>query len=242
MRNATLMGAAMQQGAATTDFFDVYTMLHEAWAEDPSWSNPGDGNNITTWRNNGSDAVNFSLSTGGTNPPVFRSSVAALNSKPAIESTNGEKLMEITGASATSISQPNTVVMVVNDTTASGTRVFWDGESARNLCYSDTTNFNLFAGTIQTAGSSVTGALLLVGVYNGASSKLRVNGSETTVSATIGTAAMDGFRLLADFNDGTARVDGHISYTAVYDGDLTADGGFSSWEQNIADYYGITIA
>jgi len=223
-------------------FFGYFAFYHESWAEDPAWTDPGDGNDITAWRSNGSKAEDFGLSATG-NAPVFRSSVAALNSRPAIQQTASQKFMLINAGVTPTKAQPNTFVIVINDTTASGSRSYFDGDTtstSRNLVYNDDTNFGMFAGNVVTMASAESGAMVIVTVFDGTSSVMRVNGAETAAGSTPGTYVLDGFRLGADFNDTTGTFDGHYAYAAYFDGDLTADADFVAWEQKIMTYYGIT--
>ena len=88
MSLTSLPGILQQQGAAAAPtFFGAYSMQREFWAEDPSWTNPGDGNDMVTWRDNGT--VGSDLATGtaaGGNEPIYVD-VGNANSKPAVRFT-----------------------------------------------------------------------------------------------------------------------------------------------------------
>jgi len=229
-------------GGSITDFFGYYAMDIEGWAEDPSWTPPSDGGTVTTFLNNGSDSDFSLLGTGAA--IVYRASVAALNSKPAIQYATGSKVLYLVDTSTTIKTQPITYVFVVNDTGSSGATVLADGRNGtafrNDLFTTNVTDLTMFAGSaVETVGSWVSGPAIYVAVFDGASSKTRVNGTQTVASSSPGANSLDGFTTGADYNDSAATFDGHFAYVAVYDGDLTADGDFSAWEQGIADHYNI---
>jgi len=79
------------------------------WAEDPAWTNPGDGNPVSSWRNAGSIGSAGDATGSGATRPIYRAAYANLNNKPAVE-FDGTGLRLITGT--LDIAQPCTHVLI----------------------------------------------------------------------------------------------------------------------------------
>ena len=67
------------------------------WAEDPGWTNPGDGNAVTTWDDATANGRDVTQATG-TKRPLYRASVAALNGQPALEFDGTDDFLQTVSA------------------------------------------------------------------------------------------------------------------------------------------------
>lgn len=227
-------------------FFSNYSMYHEFWTEDPSWSNPGNGNTLSSWRNNGS-AGNALVQAGGTAlEPTYRSSVAALNSKPAIQfdgsgGAGNADYLYINSSDTATQSQPLTFGVVVKlDTTADQRIITCEGSAAtRNIVDVASGAWRGHAGSGISGGTANTNGHLIVFKSNGASSVLRLDGT-TLASGNAGSQGMDGIVMGRNLSKSTPYSDMHVAYWFMYVGDLTADGGFAAWANSIASHYGLT--
>lgn len=54
------------------------------WADDPDWTDPGDGNGVSSWRDAGTIGSNATQATGS-KQPIYRASVAAFNNRATLE-------------------------------------------------------------------------------------------------------------------------------------------------------------
>lgn len=206
---------------AATSSFDPLSIswAHAFWASDPSWSNPGDGNSVSSWRNAGSNGTAAAQATGG-NRPIYRSSYANLNSQPAVEFVSTDSLNVVTSA----ISQPNHVYVVLYHGSATGDRSVIDcGTGNRHLLRLRTNSgtLQMFAGISVTPGTAIgTASAQAAALYNGASSTLRVNGQSHT-GLSVGGQSLDDMRIGADQAGGTPLI-GAIAFLAVKNSALTA--------------------
>lgn len=112
----------------------------------------------------------------------------------------------------------------IADINLAGTPKLLIGRDAGNVVVSADGGSNVLA-------AAATAPTLCVAHMNGGSSKLRVNGDETT--GNTGT-----FDYAAPF----IVLNWLFGLVGVYNGDLTADEGFASWEAATAAHYGITLA
>ena len=116
--------------------------------------------------------------------------------------------------------------VAIADINLAGTPKLLIGRDAGNVVVSADGRSNVLA-----VAATATAPTLCVAHMNGGSSKLRVNGDETT--GNTGT-----FDYAAPF----IVLNWLFGLVGVYNGDLTADEGFASWEAATAAHYGITLA
>ena len=230
--------------AAAEGFFDTIGMAREFWAEDPSWTNPGDGSDMVTWRDNGSigSDVTAAIEVGGTLPTFVDSGV---NSLPSVNlnnssESNGGYLSTTTG---TTSSAAFTIVAVANLPSAA-----WQNR----LITSSTSGSFLSLGTrgvswytwhngelsLET-GTTATGDHLFVWRCADNDLELFIDGASigTDTSGSVGdtTGFIIGCR--QDFVE--EFWNGPVAYVAQYDGDLTAHADYADYTTAITDYYGI---
>lgn len=216
------------------------------WAEGTEFDAEGysDGNSVDNWP----DEVGTNDLTNATaaEQPVFRSSVAALNNKPAIEDDGVDDHLD--SPDFTDLTQPNTIVIVGKvDGDLSQFQPFVDAAPV------DTTgrhtvgiintpiDWIISAGTNQTGSAADTNAHLFIATFDGVSSTLEVDGVED-IAADAGADTLGSLRLFHNFSDSTLRpLNGKIAFAGIKDGTLTAQekADLEAWA---ADHYGITIS
>lgn len=227
-------------GGGVVEFFDHYSMLNEFWAEDPSWSDPGDGNTVASWRDNGTRATDATQSTEA-DKPVYRSAATNLNSKPAIDFVSSD-LLQTSTSTATSGTYSVGVVWAADS--VSGTRYAVDGTGVNNrnsIGHTSGPVFrNFFGVTVDDSSTapSANTAYCSISVVDDGTQSHRLNGA---VDYT-GTVNVDDNRGLSfgGSHSSSNHIDGQIGYAFVYSGDITAASGFADWEQAILDHYGIS--
>lgn len=232
-----LMAPAVSSGP---DFFGNYTMFHEFWAEDPDWTDPGDGGSVSSWRNNGTDGTAAVEATAG-EQPTFRATASVLNNRPAIEWNNSATAdrLQAPRASTGQLDQRFTHGLVFCFG-SSGNQIGVTGglNTTRGILDQSGGNFRAYNGAALTAGAADTDPHLMICDANGASSELRLDGN-SSATGNSGTNPLDGVTFGANYALSGGFADVHIAYYFAYSGDLTADAGFSSWETSILTYYGI---
>lgn len=231
---------------ATTSFTPLTAVSWKAayWAEDPSWTNPGDGGAVASWRDG---SGNSNTITEATNKPTFRSADSNMNGRASVEfdGTNDKLRGTFTSDSA----QPRSIVLiarirslgtstpVILDTDTGSTKVcalFWDTTDSNKL--------SLYCGTAQAKYGSVSTGLHAIRAYvSGSSSKINLNGTTTTSAAPTGTQAMSGLTL------GTNRTSANFSaitvgFLGIYQGDVTTDVNWPNLVTSLRNLYGVKLS
>jgi hypothetical protein len=241
MRRAA-SGAA---GGVTFDPLGDITWFDAWWAEDPAWTNPGDGNNIpaTGLNGNGSDATDFVIDTVTTT--VTYASSGTINNRPAIRFSGGSSnnLYFPTATFGSTLTEPWSVVTIAKQDSTS-TLYLCDGTSAAQrsiLSDNGSGNWRFFAGgNVVSSASTDTNAHLFVGhSSNSGASFIEVDGTQST--ATVAASAPTGVHVGVS-NTSTAGYDGDIVFQGWYSGDITADGSWADFETWVTTHYGITIS
>lgn len=226
------------------------------WANDPSWTNPGDGNAVSSWRDASGNGRDLAQATAG-NKPTFRSAVANLNNRSALQfvrdtGTSGDFLSESSGWTR---AQPFTVVAIISALTDPNDgsdvwRVFGSNSNQVQLGkgYPATNEVVLYAagadfrGTSPATTADLTSANLFTWFLNGASSAVGKNGTVGTVTATPGTQGIATATFINIRGDTWQPADQKLAFFAVYNGDFTANGQYANFKSWVASYYGLTIA
>ena len=200
---------------------------------------------VSSWRNGGTLGTAFEQSTGAAQP-TFRSAVAALNNRPAVDFDGTDDRLEIT--SGVSLAQPFSVVWIgTYDALTSARAVV--GLNSASLNYrvgtNATPNFSINATTALNGGTPVAGVGYMQRSYvNGASSAISVNGT-SQASGNAGASALDQIIL------GTGRTapstygnfhDGPTAFIGIIAGDITTHANWPAFKRWVASRYGITVA
>lgn len=208
------------------------------WADDPSWTNPGDGNPVTSWRDAGTEGVDPTQATASIKP-TFRSSTASLNNRATVEFDAGDNLVSTNwGSSITGISG----IFIVFDLDATGTVQLFDGNDSGNRrgMYLDGGSWRLFCGTVQAGGTNDTNAHyadMKVGTTTSNLDDLNIDGASVISGVNSGTNNMDGIVIGSNYTGG-GKIDGHIAFLGIKDGDW-AGSELSDLRTWAASYYGI---
>lgn len=191
-----------------------------AWASDPDWTDPGDGNAVSSWRDFSGNGRTFTQATGA-NQPTFRSS--SVNGFPAID-FNGMRWLD-TGAFAANVGISVDVFMVAF-LPATTDVVFMDrsgGTNGRAFLGTDgaDTDLRMFNGTSVSSATVSPGAnATLYANFNGSASDLLLNGTSIITNQNCGNAGCGGVRLGAD-QSGARSSSVRIAFFGLYAGQLT---------------------
>lgn len=231
------VATALRRTSGTT--FTPASLTSEAqyWTDDPSWTNPGDGNPVSTWRDmtvNGRDA-----SQSLTVRPTFRSSWAALNNRPGIQFDGNNDRLNTTSFS---VNQAFSIAIICSDWVASGTgaRLVCSGTGIQTWAATGPNSAYAYAGTISAGVSQDTSPHLWVFYFNGASSAIEKDGSSTTVNT--GTGNLSSGLTLGARGDGILNGAVVMAYVSLHSGDVRSQSNWSSFKSWAATTYGITIS
>lgn len=221
-------------GARAVPGYDPITAiswLHSYWAEGPRFAALGlaDGDPIGTWPDE-TGSSDLTQSTAGMKP-TYRTSLAALGSKPAVDSDGGDQIR----ATLSAVSQPFTIVTVQEGIDSGKLGVDINGNSGWGL-YNSSGKWNVFygAGPIN-GGTSDTGKHLFVLVGDGASCKIIVDGT-TVVTGNAGTGQAELFGY-SGLSAGGFYVSGSAGFLAIASGVMGSSdlADLLAWSQ---DHYG----
>jgi hypothetical protein len=237
----TLSGILQQQGGGGGAFnprtaFSWHSLY---WVEGPDFTALGvtDGNTVETWPNETSE-VDVTQATG-TARATYRSSVAKLNNKPAMDFDGGDWYR---GTFSSGPSYPLSVVAIAAFDSASATNFLFDGISNRTAGYIQSTSYRISqGGTVRTGGTPNTNAhLLLYRFDTGGSDRLNIDGSGTaTIDLDAGNDAVAGITVGANITP-AAFLSGEIAFLGYFSGDISAHASWGDFKTWVTSHYGIT--
>lgn len=212
--------------SGSAPFSPLSVTWHSAfWAEDPAWSNPGNGNAVSSWNDASGNGRHATQATAG-NRPTFRSSTAVLNSKPTVQFDGVNDWLS--QATFTALSEPGEIVIVgALTSTATAYGYFVDGTGAGGGPRwtvgksGAVATWELFQGAIID-----TGATDLLGHYfdaqfaSGANDKLIVDGT-TVISGDAGSRQCDSLTIGAALSGGSSFMPCHIAFIGLKGSALT---------------------
>lgn len=171
------------------------------------------------------------------NKATYRVSHVNFNGRPVWDFDGGDYYQKAFGVT---YNQPNAILAVAKFTNLSSNRILCDGDdvSHRHVVYNASTNIVLFADVALMKSGLDTNTNILIGIFNGASSKIYLNGG-TPTTGNPGTQTMDGITFGALY-DLSHNMLGQVAELVIIHGtptltQLNAIGAF--W----ADYYGISF-
>lgn len=221
------------------------TWLRVYWANDPSWTNPGDGNPVSSWRDASGNADDMSQGTAASRP-TFRSTVAALNNRSAIEFDGVDDFVN-GGSAEANHAQPVSVVIIATAWGAAVDNVIFgfsgnDCRIARG--YPGAEEVAIYAGGSDYSGTSRgdANAHLYSFLFNGASSAIGIDGDVQTTAASPGTRGYEFGHAIGAQSLGANPGDATIAFVGVYDGTFTSDTDYAAFKSWAASYYGLTIS
>ena len=203
------------------------------WAEDPNWTDPGDGNPVPQW-DAGVGTHDLVEAASASQPPTYRAAVTQMGGQPAIDFATGD-WMEATGLAQ---SQPNTIVFVFRAKDTSD-RALCDGLSSRQFIRSGT-NYQWFAGSSRTGGTGDTdNPHILVANFTTqtGSRALEVDGVAVNTQSP-GSNSLNGFTVGALLDGALWQMNGWIAFVGIADHILSRGhrDNLLAWAQ---DHYGV---
>jgi len=234
--------AAMAKPAAVGGF-DPFSLAWKVavWADDPDWTNPGNGNAVSSWRDGSGNGFNAVQATGA-NQPIYRSSVALLNNRAAVDFDGVNDLL----TASTTLSAPFSGIWIGKRDgagTGSNPRVLHfntAGGYEAVLESSMTGNWAAYYGTFIDSGVNAvaTPVVALRVLMSDVTHRISVNGTLSS-QASGGPPSMAAFGI--GFGDGEAA-NIHTAFAACAVGDITADANWSAFVSWVSNYYGLTIS
>jgi len=218
---------------------EVWSPLAVVWADDPNWTNPGNGNPVASWRNGGILGTDF---TESTNKPTFVSSVAAINNKAALLGSNGgnTKLHAdgfISRSSAHSFvfigSMPGSIQSHLMHQHTPGSRSFYRQGGSHE--------FTMYAGGNNPVVPGDDDIHLFVLYWDEGNSVLEVDGVSYG-PANPGSGGLCSDITLMATSDGSQATDGHLALFMMTHGDIKVDTRYPDFKQWVRDFYGLTIS
>lgn len=231
---------------ATTTFTPLTAVTWKAayWAEDPGWTNPGDGGAVASWRDG---SGNSNTITEATNKPIFRAADSNMNGKASVE-FNGTS-HKLRGTFTSDSAQPRSIVLVARirslgtstptilDTDTGSTKIcalFWDTTDANKL--------SLYCGSAQAKYGALSTGLHGIRAYvDGSSSFANLDGTTTSPGTNPGTQAMSGLTLGAN-RSSAAFTAITVGFLGIYQGDVTGDPGWPNLVTSLRNLYGVKLS
>jgi hypothetical protein len=238
--------------ASTAHEFDALGLITwdlGAWyAEDPDWTDPGDGGLIDQWDDGGSGTARHMLATT-TARPTYSAAVAAFNGQPAVTVDGGDK-MSISGT-ITAPTRPYSIVVIGKfGSIASSSGLIGRGTGGANTCHlyanQPTGEFRLYAGGtalqyVAAAADTDVHLFRCLVTSTASAAVLEVDGTAATGSlgaqpdiTSIGLFAVSGGSSPATSGSG-------IAFAGLFSGDVADDAGWADFKAEAATHYGLTI-
>lgn len=208
---------------------DVSGLTH--WY-DASEITASDGDSIGTWADQEGSA-DLTQSTSS-KQPTYQTSVQNGNAIVRFDGTD-----DLLTVSFSALSQANHVFIVCDHDSDSSNSFDSDDSNNRHALGADgSSQWLLFAGSTITDNSYATGFELLTGLFNGANSTLRIDGSQTA-SGDAGSDGLGGITVGAQQGDQN-HADTDIGEVLVYNTELPTNDR-DDIEEYLADKWGISI-
>lgn len=213
------------------------------WASDPDWTDPGDGNPVTSIRNGG--ALGGALTASGGGSPTFRSSVTSLNNRPALDFNGSSNILRQSGLSTTSVTS---LVWIGQWKSVGGSNlarvIDLNTPSLSSLALAFGSYWDQYSGASNYATSATTSAASAIVLFTSATngSKIWISGagpwSATLTDASSATEfILGGDPTLSSGNFASV----YTAFAGVFDGDVTDDPNWSTFVSWALSYYGVTV-
>lgn len=208
------------------------------WADDPSWSNPGNGNAVSSWRDY-SGNTRHAVQATGSKQPIFRSSVASLNNRAGVDFDGTDDWLTVTYSN---LSQPSTRVLVARqDVVVQDKHIFStpSGSTRNDVVASQGAGktWSFYAGNTEVGATAAdTSVHIVIVTFNGTSSQGQIDGT-TWGSGLTNPNVSGGIQLGSTLDSTGSCCNCHIAFAALYSGALTSGDKSSirAWAQS---YYG----
>jgi hypothetical protein len=181
------------------------------------------GNAITTWPDSGPNGYTLSCY-GGSQNPTWSSAVK--NGLPAVVFASASSQETFTSSTFSSQAQPTTIFLVykLTDSASGFEQVMGSYGSGTGYAIMDNSGpASVYAGSYQAGWSFDNNWHIVMVVFNGASSKYRLDGgADTSFSGTLGTDAINSVDLGKN-NVSSGYYGGDIGEVVYYSGDQSAN-------------------
>lgn len=231
----------MMAAGATPVEFNPLTGIpwHTAsWAGDPLWSNPGDGNEVATWRGVGRDFTNSTA----TEKPLYRSSSATMNNKPAVDfDGNNDKLYT---PIFTAVTVPHSWVIIARwKATGLKDMLAWAGAGIMVGCTVANLHTFRLGGTQRNGSAADTNKHMFHGkCISGAADIYAVDNTDIISGVDAGNSSPTRL-FIADSSTTTVRPGNQlVSFVGFYAGDVTAHANWGAFKTWAANEYALTLA
>lgn len=208
------------------------------WAEDPNWTDPGDGNAVSQWDDASGNGRHATQATAS-KQPTYRSSVSAFSNQPAVQGDGTDDTVRT--SSFTAVSQPTTIVAVasavVGDDADPAIVDGYESTNRQHIWRSPGNGWSIYAGAIQRGGTTDADPHLFIATFD-STDTLEVDGT-TVVSADAGGHSLTALRLFANQGEANANA-GHIAFVGFLDRVLTA-GEKDGLEEWAAAHYNFAV-
>jgi hypothetical protein len=199
---------------------------------------------VETWYDQSGNGNDVTQSTASKQPKIVNAgSLVTVNSKASFKFDGTDDFLERETYTQGTLSQPNTFFSVAElDVYADENRKLYDGHlnTARNMFQLSTTGsgqFAHFAGTVVATGENADADRhLFTSLLNGASSSLRIDGTEKT-TGNPSTQGMTGIVIGANHDTANNFWDGDIQELIIYNSNQTSN--FTALETNVNSHYSI---
>lgn len=191
------------------------------WASDPDWSNPGNGNAVSTWRDGSGGGHDASQATSSKRP-IYRSSSAGMNNRPVVEFDGVDDFLQT--ASFTGLAQANEIIVIGRFRSLDATtRMICDGIASGNRHRATATSsvWGIYAGIALTGGTPDTSGHLIRPVFSGTDT-LDIDATNV-ISGNAGTNTITGVTLGSAFDGASGFAPVDIAFYGLFDAGLGAD-------------------
>lgn len=232
---AVASGGARAKGGPWTPFAMHGSPLWSSWAEDPLWTPPIDGGEITDWRNAGSegDWSNTSTVTAGVTYDAD-----GVGGRPAISFAGVNNQNPQIGITfGATVAQPFTLLTAVEFTADNAGAIFnGDGNAKLRITSAGLSLRNGSAEEEGIAGFHSTGLVAVIwAVVNGANSALWANGQVSTQGGNMGTGVINGISMGCI---GTSTEwNGLVGYSGGWSGDVSSEAWFQRLVRSLESWY-----
>ena len=199
---------------------------------------------VETWYDQSGNGNDVTQTTSSKQPKIVNSgSLVTVNSKASFKFDGTDDCLNRATHTQGALSQPNTAFAVAKlDANDDQNRKVFDGDvaTARHMLQLNTTGngqFAHFAGTVATTGEDAdANRHLFTCLFNGSSSRLRIDSTQKSTSTT-GSNAMNGIVIGANHDTIQNFWDGDIQEVIFFSSDQTSN--FAAIEANINSHYSI---
>lgn len=227
----------------------AWTVAH--WADDPLWTNPGNGNAASSWRDGSGNSRTVSQGTGA-NQPLFTSASSLLNNKGALtfDGTN-DYLQSSTFTAVASGTHSMIAIMTTGSSYTGADRHAFDmgNASARETLFQNS-GFSNRQYTGNQAGDAALSGLVVLSSSTAYAVRLKMVGASSTTATFNGSSAGTTSTASATINQttlganyvGGSRHKGDIAFFGYYVGDITGDANWAALVAWVSSYYGLTLS